>query len=301
MKALSLLCFALVLAAQDNAPTSPGWHRFGEGSPASGAPAGASQMQAPLPLQGPSDFTIPAGTWITARVEQPLSSDHSQPGDSFMATLAQPIVVNGLVVARRGQSVGGRVADVLRAGRIKGTSQLGLELTELGLVDGQQVPVRTQLIERRGDTSVGRDIGALGVTTGLGAAIGAAAGGGLGAAIGAAAGAAVGTTGVLVTRGRETVVFPEQVLTFRLEAPVRIVSQAASAFQPAQPSEYERPLRAAQGPVGRPGYGAYPAYPAYPLIGGYGYGYGYPYFGSFGGYFYSGPRFYYGRGSYRHR
>ncbi|MDQ6676959.1 MAG: hypothetical protein M3Z09_06660 [Acidobacteriota bacterium] len=297
MKAFVISCFSFALAAQDNAPASPGWRRFGEGSPISNAPAGAYQAQAPLRAPGPAEFTIPPGTWITARVEQPISSDHNQPGDSFMATLEQPIVVNGLVVARRGQSVSGRVADVLKAGRVKGTSRLGLELTELGLADGQQVPVKTQLIERRGETSVGRDVGALGVTTGLGAAIGAAAGGGLGAAIGAAAGAAVGTTGVLVTRGRETVVFPEQVLTFRLETPVQIVSQAVNAFQPAQPSEYDRPLRTAQGPVGRPGYGAYPAYPAYPLIGGY--GYPYPYFGSFGGYFYSGPRFYYGRGRYR--
>ncbi len=301
MKPVFLFCFAASLLAQDAAP---GWHRFGErtdglanmpqqGSVPGNLPGnvqGLPQQQPPAyqqsASQGPVDLTIAPGTWITVHVNEPLSSDHSQPGDAFMATLAQPLVVNGLVIARRGQAVQGRVGKVVKAGRVKGVSSLGVELTELGLVDGQQVPLRTQLMERRGDTSVGRDIGALGVTTGLGAAIGAAAGGGLGAGIGAAAGAVLGTTGVLTTRGRETVLFPEQVLTFRIEEPVHISSQAAYAFQPGSASEYERPTRLAQAPVARP----------YPVLSPY---VGYPYFGDFGGYFYSGPRFYYGRGRYR--
>ena len=36
------------------------------------------------------------------------------------------------------------------------------ELTELGLVDGRQVQVKTRLMQRRGDTSVGRDAAAIG-------------------------------------------------------------------------------------------------------------------------------------------
>ena len=35
---------------------------------------------------------MPAGTWITVRVNQPISSDHNQQGDPFTATLAQPLV-----------------------------------------------------------------------------------------------------------------------------------------------------------------------------------------------------------------
>ncbi len=240
--------------------------------------------------RGPVDVTIAPGTWITVRMNEPISSERAQSGDAFLGTLAQPIVVNGLVVARRGQTVQGRVTDVLRAGRIRGTSRLGVQITEVSLVDGQQIPVNTQFIERHGDTSVAEDLGAIGITSGIGAAIGAVAGGGWGAGIGALAGAAVGTTGILSTRGRESVLFPEQVLTFRLEAPVHIASQASGAFQPGSPADYERPTRLAQGqqPI-RPSYPVYAGYPSY---------YGDPYFGSFGGYFSSGPRFHYGRGGY---
>lgn len=327
MRSLQICFFGLSLGANLLAQdATPGWHRFGEradgsaNAPFQGAApatvpqqqqypaAGITQSQS-MPLaqppyqpqpqfqqqpyatapQGPIELTIPPGTWITARINEPLSSDHSQPGDAFMATLAQPLVINGLVVARRGQTVQGRVSDVFRAGRVKGTSRIGIELTELSLVDGQQMPLKTQFVERRGGTSVGDDIGAIGITTGLGAAIGAVAGGGWGAGIGALAGAAIGTTGVLATRGRETVIFPEQVLTFRVEAPVHIYSQAANAFQPGLAMEYDREQpHYAQAPPARPSYSVYPYSNNY---------YGDPYYGSFGGgSFYGGSGFYFGRG-----
>ena len=99
------------------------------------------------------------------------------------------LVASGFVVARRGQIISGRVADAVKAGRVKGTSRLALELTDATLVDGENIPVRTQLVQYSGGTLQGRDAAAIGTTTGLGAAIGAAAGGGAGAGIGAGAGA----------------------------------------------------------------------------------------------------------------
>ena len=170
----------------------------------------------------PQTLTLPAGTLVTVRVSDYLSSDHSKVGDSFHAVLEQPLVVDGWVVARRGQTVLGRVAVAKKAGRIKGVSQLGVELASLVLVDGQQLPVRTQLIQDTVGTTRGRDAAATGTTTGTGALIGAAANGGEGAAIGAGAGAAVGLVGVLLTRGRPTILPPETSLTFQLQAPLRL-------------------------------------------------------------------------------
>ena len=62
----------------------------------------------------PPQLTIPAGTYVTVRVNQVLSSDRNQPGDAFSATLVKPLVVNGVVVAQRGQTLGGRVAEARR-------------------------------------------------------------------------------------------------------------------------------------------------------------------------------------------
>jgi hypothetical protein len=238
-------------------------------------------------------LTIKPGTYVTVRVNQVLSSDHNHPGDAFAATLVKPVVIDGVVVAERGQTIGGRVAEAKKAGMIEGTSRLGVQLTDLTLADGQNVPVTTQLISHDGPTSVGRDAGAIAGTTALGAAAGAAADWGRGAAIGAGAGAAVGIVGVLLTRGRPTIIYPEQVLTFRLESPVSVSTEhAPQAFRYVEPGDYQQAELQRRGPppsmgvVGGPApyyYGGSPYY--------YGPGY-YPY------YYGPGIGFYYGRGGY---
>jgi hypothetical protein len=219
--------------------------------------------------QSPSELTVPAGAWISARVDQVLSSDRNQPGDEFSMTLTQPLVANGFVVARRGQTISGRVVDAVKAGRVKGTSRLSLELTDLTLVDGQQVQVRTQLVQYSGGTSQGRDATAIATATGVGAAAGAAADGGRGAGIGAAAGAAASTVGVLLTRGRATEVYPEAVLTFRTQDPITISTDRSSqAFAPVRQEDYESEPQARHPQLARrgPGYGGYP-YPVYGSVG----------------------------------
>src|SRR5271165_4885699 len=187
----------------------------------------------------PVSLTLQAGTVIPVRITEWLSSDKNVIGDRFTGSLEQPLIANGWVVAERGQLVTGRVAVAQKAGRVKGVSQLGVELNELTLVDGQLLPVRTQLLQSSAGTSNGRDAAGVATTTGIGAAVGAGAAGGTGAAIGAGAGAAAGIIGVLTTRGRPTVIPPETLLTFRLEEPLTIsTEQSQVAFQPVRPSDY---------------------------------------------------------------
>lgn len=241
-------------------------------------------MQPPPEQAAPSSLTLPAGTVIRVRVNEWLSSDRNVIGDGFSAVLDQPIVVDGWVVARRGQSESGRVSQAQKAGRVSGTSKLGLELTDLTVVDGQQLPVQTQMLQSSGGTSHGRDAATIGTTTGLGAAIGAVADGGPGAAIGAGAGAAAGILGVLTTRGKPTVIFPESVLTFRLQNPVTISTERSqNAFQPVTQADYDsrttgnRPQRLSA--PGQPGYGPPPPPPYYGYPYAYEAPYPYPYYG----------------------
>ncbi len=276
------------------------------------APAGAQNYPPPPASYGvPARLTIKPGTYVSVRINQWLSSDRNQKGDTFTAALDQPLVVDGFVVAQRGQTVYGRVTEAQKAGRVEGTSRLGVELTQLTLVDGDQVSVLSQMVNRRGPTSNGRDAAAIGGTTALGAAIGAGVDWGRGAAIGAGAGAAVGIIGVLLTRGHPTVIYPESVLTFQLQQPVEIATdKAPQAFQYVNAQQDygrgygygPRPnVSSAPVPAPAPGYGYGPAYPGYypypypaPY---YAYGYPYPYYG-YGLGVYIGPGFY-GRGYYR--
>jgi hypothetical protein len=253
--------------------------------------SGSQGQNYPAPPPVPSSLTIPQGTYITVRINQLLSSDKNQPGDAFSATLVDPLVVNGIVVAEPGETVGGRVVLVEKHGVGK-AAKLGIQLTTLTLVDGQQVTINTQLTSRRGGTTPGGvEAGGVIATTGLGAAIGAAAGWGTGAAIGAGAGALAGLIGVVVTHNHASVITPEQVLTFQLQAPVTFSTTASSAaFRYVQPGEYSQPGPA--GPAGGPYLANGPAPAPYPY-----YGYAYPYY-SYGYPYYWGPSFafYYGPG-----
>jgi hypothetical protein len=238
----------------------------------------------------PDSLTLATGALVQVRTTGWLSSDGNKVGDNVILTLDQPLVVDGLVVARRGQTVIGRVAAAERAGRVKGVSKLAVSLSQLTLVDGQLVNVQTALIKATGGTSNGRD--ALGVagTTGFGAAVGAAAAGGPGAAIGAGAGFVAGITGVLLTRGRPTIIPPESLLTFRVESPINISTiHGQVAFQPVNPEDYGTNNQARRP---RRGPGPYPYPPPYAYAYPYGYPYGYPgvypglYVGYYGGWGY---------------
>ena len=219
----------------------------------------------------PDTLTLSSGAILQVRTTGWLSSDRNKTGDQVIMTLAQPLVVNGLVVARRGQTVIGTVVNAEKAGRVKGVSKLGLSLAQLTLVDGQLLDVKTTLINATGGTSNGRDALAVAGTTGLGAGIGAAAAGGEGAAIGAGAGFVASIAGVLLTRGRPTIIPPESLLTFRLETPITVSTvHGQAAFRPVTSQDYA--------PKPRPRRVVRPYYPyAYPPPYAYGYPYPYPY------------------------
>lgn len=285
----SVLSFFLVSGlALAQQPNPDGWRRFGDGQ---GVPRSTNYA---TNYNIPPQLTIRQGTYVTVRVNEPLSSDRNHAGDAFSATLVKPLVVDGVVVAERGQTLGGRVAEAQKAGRVQGVSRLGLELIDLPLVDGQQMPIQTQLVTHSGATSQGQDATAIGATTATGALIGAGVNGGVGAGVGAAAGLVAGAIGVLLTRGHGTVVYPESVLTFRIEAPVTVSTErAAYAFRYVDPNEYQRSYETelrARPPVVRRVPAPYP--------------YPYPYFASYWGpaYFpyYYGPSvsLFFGRGFY---
>jgi len=292
-----IICAASLVTAAF-AQDSAGWRKFGTSS---GDQSFAVNQSVPQNTQAPQNFaptapvpsqiTLPAGTFVRVRINEKLSSDKNQAGDFFTATLLQPLIANGLVIAQPGQNIAGRVSEAVKAKDGKGRSRLGLELTELSLVDGQQVPMRTQLMEYHRPTNNGRDTGVVFGTTAAGAAIGAAAGGGFGAGVGAITGGAAGLIGVLATRAHATEIYPEAMLTFRTIDAVNIATdRSGDAFRPMQRQNYQsyqeqgQPRQSAVAPPS-PYYGGYydPYYYPYPY---YPYGY-YPYYGL--GFGYYGP------------
>jgi hypothetical protein len=206
----------------------------------------------------PAQLTLKSGTYITLRINQALSSDKSQAGDTFTATLSQPVIVNGVVVAPRGQMVLGRVAEAAKAHGGK-DSRLSLEMTSFTLADGSQASIHSQLVAMQD----------------------------LRTASGAEAGTVIGPAAVMMTHnGKPTMLYPGTALTFNITAPVAIdTAGAPQAFRYASPEDYPsantitqantRPARPQGSATYVYGPGYYPGYPYY-------YPY-YPYWGpSFG-------------------
>ncbi len=133
--------------------------------------------------------------------------------------------MDGFVLAEKGASVRGHIADLAQAGRVKGRSALALELKSLTTSDGQRIDLETDTFRREAESTVKKDAARAGVLTAIGAAVGAIAGGGKGAAIGAGVGGAAGAGTVLATRGDDAKLPAETRLTFRLKNPVTVTEK----------------------------------------------------------------------------
>ena len=188
-------------------------------------PAPEPPAPEPPPPPAPRQVTLTAGTLIPVRTVEGLSSDRNQAGDGFTATLDAPLIVNGLVIAERGAHLEGKVVQADRAGRVKGVSDLSIELTQLTTSDGQRVSIETESFIKHGQTSKGADAAKIGGGAALGAIIGAVAGGGAGAAIGTAVGGAAGAGTVIGTRGKAIAIAPETRISFRLKNTVTLTER----------------------------------------------------------------------------
>jgi hypothetical protein len=154
-----------------------------------------------------------------------VSSARNEQGDGFLATLEQPLVVDGFIIAERGARVEGRVTDADSGGWARGGPHLGIALVRLATADGQNIRIRTEPYKKDGQNSTGSEVAKIGAGAAIGAAIGAIAGGGKGAAIGAGVGGAAGAGDVLLTRGKPAEIPVESRLKFRIQDPVTITER----------------------------------------------------------------------------
>ena len=168
----------------------------------------------PPPPPPPQKVTVPAGTQLSIRLNDPLDSETNKVGDTFHASLSAPIVVDGETVIPSGADVVGRVANVQSAGRFAGQSLLTLELTSLS-VNGRTYNVQTNQWSRQGKGEGKNTATKVGIGTAAGAILGGIIGGGKGAAIGAAGGLARAPVWLRQRKASRLSSAPEAVLNFQ--------------------------------------------------------------------------------------
>jgi hypothetical protein len=225
-----LLLFTLIGCnnkATDNSGNSAAQNSSGSNASSGGNMASSSNAPAPAATPAPPPpppVVIAAGTNVTVRLVDSLSSKTSSPGDSFSATLEDPVVVDGNTVIPAGARAKGTVVDAKPLGRFKGGASLEVRLTSV-TINGNPTSVQTAAVSRTEKGKGKRTAVMAGGGSALGGIIGGIAGGGKGAAIGLLAGAGAGGAGAAFTGNKDIVLPAESALTFQLTAPLQVSQQ----------------------------------------------------------------------------
>jgi hypothetical protein len=176
---------------------------------------------APPPPPSYGGVQLAAGTNIVVRTIDGIDSEANRVGQTFAASIDEPVMVNGQTVIPRGADVTLKLVDSKESGKLTGRSELTLDLVSVK-ANGRMVDVNTQTVSRESSSRGARTAKVAGGTAAVGAIIGAIAGGGKGAAIGAGAGAAAGAGAEVVTKGQRVKIPSETRLTFVLDTPVNL-------------------------------------------------------------------------------
>jgi len=223
---LVVLLFLLTSCNKSDAPatnsgSNPASNSASSSPSNSGGGSGAATGTDNRPVAEQHVLTIPEGTHITVRLGETLSSNHSQAGQDFSATVAEPVIVDGRTVIEPGAPARGTVVDAKGMGHFKGGALLHVRLVSVS-INGRERQIETTAHGAALKGKGKRSTIAIAGGVGAGAILGGIFGGGKGAAIGAAAGGGAGTAGAAFT-GNHQIVFPaETAMTFRLLQPVEV-------------------------------------------------------------------------------
>ena len=153
--------------------------------------------------QAGAELFIPEGTRISLQLNDYLTTKLNNEGDSFTATVSEPVYLKERVVIPKGSIVSGSISRLLRPGRFKGKAAMNLLFSTIRIQGSPEVPMVASLTRvgeqgagNEGNVpasgSKGKDVAKVAAPTAAGTGIGAIVGGGKGAAIGAGIGAAIG-------------------------------------------------------------------------------------------------------------
>ena len=90
---------------------------------------------------------LPAGTAIYFKLEQPVSTRRNKVGDTFLARVSKPVVVQGQTVIAAGASLSGIVVNVSEPRRIAGHSSIRLRPESVIMPDGSELTINAAVVD----------------------------------------------------------------------------------------------------------------------------------------------------------
>jgi hypothetical protein len=214
-------------------------------------------------------MTVPAGTQVLLHLRSPIDTKTAKVGDGVYCQTSFPVTQDNVAVIPAGTYVKGKIAQVKRAGRIKGRAEILFNFTTMIFPNGYTIDLpgalenapgsrNSTVADKEGtvkaDSQKGKDAGTVAKTGATGAVIGAVAAGGKGAGIGGLAGAAVGLGQVLFTRGQDVRIDQNTALEMVLERPLTVdvmnatPAQAENSIRPRVTNGNRLPMPSTQTP-----------------------------------------------------
>src|SRR5271157_926801 len=86
--------------------------------------------------------TVQEGTDLTVVLDQTISTARNRSGESFRATVADPVVIDGKTVIPKDSLVMGHIVESVPSGRLKGVAKLGLTLESIE-INGKSYDIAT--------------------------------------------------------------------------------------------------------------------------------------------------------------
>ena len=187
-------------------------------------------------------YVIPSGTSIDVRTIDSIELDRDHLDKRFAGSVARDITdQNGNVIVRRGANADLRLMDM-------GDQTYSVQLAGVEM-NGRMVPINmntdyTAENDQRSGIGKNKRTGKyVGGGAALGAAIGAIAGGGKGAALGAILGGAGGAGAQVMTRGKDTTIPSETVISYRLDRSVNLNTTSGGYYDRRDRDQYNNGRR----------------------------------------------------------
>ena len=151
-----------------------------------------------------SIYKIPKETRIRLRMDNEINSGISISGDTFTATVAVPVIINGVEILPVGKVIEGKIVRVKKAAIGKSDGSLKVKFDTLYISSEMKLRIDADLIifEKPRSPKTVRWLTIAGAT-GIGAIIGTLAGKAKGAMVGAGAGLGISAGAILMQKGTE--------------------------------------------------------------------------------------------------
>jgi hypothetical protein len=178
-------------------------------------------------------LSVPSGTTLAVRMNDELSTERSQAGDAFTATLTAPLVdAAGIVLVPAGATVRGRVTAVAPSTRVGQTATMNLAFESISF-GGQSHPLHATVeradVQQKTRTSTAEQAGKIAAGAAAGAILGQVIGRDRSSTVrGAAVGAAAGTAIAMGTADVDAVLPAGAEVVIRLDQPIQVTRTVTS-------------------------------------------------------------------------